>query len=153
MNRIQNLAKLVGFAVFACSMLGFGSTAKAELTICNQHPTQLIWYTNIITDTTCGQAKRHEGWATINPNQCHTVFSGSMAGKTLQTFAISNNGVAVWQGPVQNARMTPQTNFSGCLANVTAFCTNPGAPSCPQRRYSTPFTHSTASVTVSFNPI
>jgi uncharacterized membrane protein len=154
MNRIQALAKLLGLAAFACSTLAFGSTAKAELEICNWGQTQAIWYSHIISDAGCGPAgKRHEGWAVISPNQCRVVFNGSMNGKTLQAYAILNDGSREWKGPVQQSRLTPRTNFSGCLTAIVGLCTNPGAPACTQRQYTTPFTYQSASVTIAYNPI
>jgi hypothetical protein len=152
MNRIQNLTRLVGLAAFACLSLGFASKAAAELKICNHHPTQTIQYTHIISDPGCAGAKRQEGWAWLAPFTCQTVITGSMNGKSLQTFARTVGGQA-WEGPIQNNFWAPLPNqaHSACHTGVQASCTNPGV-TCEKRRFRGPFFYTTASVQITYSP-
>jgi uncharacterized membrane protein len=151
MKRIHTLARLIGLAAFACLSLGFASKASAELTVCNNHPSQTILYTHIISDAGCVGGKRKQGWAFIAPFTCQNVFPNSMLGKTLYTFAITQNGQGVWDGPVQNNFWTPRPHHNVCHNSAQISCTNPGA-NCEKLKFRGPFFYQSPSVGITYTP-
>jgi hypothetical protein len=75
-----------------------------------------------------------------------------MVGKTLQTFAMSGDGLSRWEGPLKYSFYTPAGGGGGCFNLMQITCTNAGS-NCAKLKYSAPFTYQSVSATVTFTPV
>lgn len=91
---------LLYVAVALTAVVGQAAEAKAWFKVCNK-TTKTIYYEHAIDDPSCSSPinkLRAKGWWTIAPNQCATVYSGSMSSRNFYYYAESTDRSLIWNG-------------------------------------------------------
>ncbi len=88
------VATLASKAAVAALLLGFASTAHAELNFCNSAPATI--YTAV--GESVGGQWRSRGWWTLAPGACAVVVGGDLANRYYYSYAETAGQTRVWTG-------------------------------------------------------